>query len=147
MNSCTFFGHRDTKSYQIEKSIIAIITDLITNHDVNNFYVGNNGSYDKAVYKILYELKKSIFPKINIYLVLAYLPKKDEFDLTDYSNSIYPEGIEKVPPRFAIEYRNKFMIENSKYVITYVKRQTGGASKFKELALKKQKTVIEISNL
>ena len=147
MNSCTFFGHRNTSYHQIEKTLFAIITDLITNYNVTNFYVGNNGCYDKAVYKILLELKKNIFPAINIYLVLAYLPKKDEFDTTDYTYSIYPEEIEKVPPRLAIIYRNNYMLDRCNYVITYVKSPVGGASKFKELALKKQKNVIEISNL
>ena len=60
--------------------------------------------------------------------------------------TILPEGIETVPPRFAISYRNKWMIEQSDYVITYVIHSWGGAAQFKELAEKKGKTVIELLN-
>lgn len=37
------------------------------------------------------------------------------------------------------------MIEQSDYVVTYVKYTIGGASKFKELAEKKKKIVINIA--
>ncbi len=37
------------------------------------------------------------------------------------------------------------MIEHSDYVITYVKYNVGGAARFKELAEKKKKTVINIA--
>jgi len=37
------------------------------------------------------------------------------------------------------------MVENSQYVVTYVTRTFGGAAQFKELAIKKGKTVIEIA--
>ena len=37
------------------------------------------------------------------------------------------------------------MIENSSTVITYVTHPTGGAAKFKELAEKKRKTLINIA--
>ena len=41
------------------------------------------------------------------HVVLAYMPEKQrEFDTTDYSETILPDGIETVPKRFAIEYNN-----------------------------------------
>ena len=40
--------------------------------------------------------------------------------------------------------RNKWMIDHSDIVITYVHRSFGGAAKFKELAEKKNKVVIQI---
>ncbi len=49
-----------------------------------------------------------------------------------------------MPFRFGIEYRNKWMIENSDYVVTYVRRSFGGAAKFKALAERKKKNVINI---
>ncbi|MBQ8203233.1 MAG: hypothetical protein IJZ75_03020, partial [Clostridia bacterium] len=56
----------------------------------------------------------------------------------------YPEGIEKAPLKFAIVKRNRWMIEKSDFVITYVNRVIGGAAQFKELSAKKGKTVINI---
>ena len=64
----------------------------------------------------------------------------------DYSDhTILPDGIEDVPPRFAISYRNKWMLEKADYVITYVTHPTGGAALFKTAAQKLGKTVIECS--
>ena len=74
---------------------------------------------------------------------MAYLPKQED-PLCDTDHTLLPEGIESVPPRFAIEYRNKWMIDHSDIVVTYVRRSFGGAAKFKKLAQKKKKTVIEL---
>lgn len=52
---------------------------------------------------------------------------------------VFPEGIELVPKRFAISFRNRFMVEQSDTVIAYVVSPCGGAAKFTDLALKKEK--------
>ena len=77
-------------------------------------------------------------------IVLAYLPTvKSKYD--DFSNTILPEGIETTPKRFAISYRNKWMVKQSDIVVTYVTHNWGGAAQFKALAKKQGKTVIELS--
>ena len=96
------------------------------------------------VRKNLKLLKKS-YPQIDYSVVLAYMPReKKEFDPTDYSDTVFPDGLESVPPQFAISKRNEWMIKNSDYVVTYVRYIVGGAAKFKDLAVRKGKTVIEI---
>lgn len=50
-----------------------------------------------------------------------------------------------VPRRFAIDKRNRWMIDHSDFVITYVSRSFGGAAKFKEIAEKKNRVVINIT--
>ena len=59
-------------------------------------------------------------------------------------NTIYPEGIESVPKRFAISWRNKWMLTESEYVVAYVKHSWGGAAKYYEMAEKKGKNVINL---
>ena len=136
--TCTFFGHKDTPT-QIESKLKSTLLELIENKGVNVFYIGNHGNFDRMATKILKDLK-IIHPHINYTVVLAYLPN------TQYDcETIFPEGIENVPPRFAISYRNRYMVDTSNYVITYVTRSFGGAAQFKELALKKGKNVIELS--
>ena len=137
----TFFGHKDTPK-EIEPTLRATLIDLIENHGATEFYVGNNGSFDSMVRRQLEELSQ-VYP-ITYSVVLAYLPtKKSEYD--DYINTIYPEGIETVPKRFAISYRNKWIVEQSDIVITYVARTYGGAWQFKALAERQGKMVIELS--
>ncbi len=143
MLTCTFFGHRDTPK-ETETVLRATLIDLIENKNVRNFYVGNQGNFDCMVKNILVELKK-IYP-INYAVVLAYLPdKKYEFEEESSTDTVFPEGIEAISRRFAINYRNKWMIERSDYVVTYVKHNVGGAVRFKELAEKKKRTVINLA--
>ncbi len=139
---CTFFGHWDTGE-EIIPDLQKEIINLIENKNVDTFYVGNHGHFDGYAEEILKNLKE-IYPHIKYSVVLAYLPRGDDGDYYDFSNTIYPEGIEKSPLKFAITKRNKWMIEKSDFVITYVKRVIGGAAQFKELAEKKKKIIIEI---
>ncbi len=136
--TCCFFGHRDIDE-NIEPLLMKAIEQLVE-IGVKNFYVGNHGAFDKMVHRVLKRICEEN-PAVKLTVVLAYLPTKE------YENSIYPEGLETVPLRFAISYRNKWMIEKSDYVIVYVKRNFGGASKFYETAKKKGKRVINIAKI
>lgn len=134
---CTFFGHRDCP-FQIESTLKREIINLIENFSVDTFYVGNNGNFDKIVYKTLLSLKHSY--KIKIYVIFAYLPTSRVI----VQDSIYPEGLEKVPPRFAIPWRNKWMVNNSDYVIAFLRHDFGGAAKSVIYVEKKGVKVIRI---
>ncbi|MBR2886165.1 MAG: hypothetical protein IKB93_15475 [Clostridia bacterium] len=135
----TFFGHRDTPK-ETEPALRLTLIDLIENKNATVFYVGNHGKFDVMVRRQLEDLSK-IYP-IKYYIVLAYMPGKN--DKPD-EHSILPEGIETVPRRFAINYRNKWMLGKSDIVVTYVTRKFGGAWKFKQMAEKKRKTTINLS--
>ena len=135
---CTFFGHKETPK-EIEPTLRSTLIDLIDNKNVTVFYVGNNGAFDTMVRFQLEDL--SLTYPITYNVVLAYLPtKKSEYD--DSTNTIYPEGIETAPKRFAISYRNKWMIQQSDIVVTYVTHSFGGAAQFKNTAERKGKTII-----
>ena len=137
----TFFGHRDTPK-EIEPTLRSTLIDLIENKNVNVFYVGNHGNFDAMVRRQLEDLSKT-YP-IKYYVVLAYMPSKnDEPD----EHSILPEGIETVPRRFAINYRNKWMLNKSDIVVTYVTRKFGGAWEFKQMAEKQRKVTIDLNKL
>lgn len=137
----TFFGHKDTPK-EIEPTLRTTLVDLIENHGATEFYVGNNGNFDTMVRRQLEELSQ-VYP-ITYSVVLAYLPtKKNEYE--DHSNTILPEGIETVPKRFAISYRNKWMINQADVVVTYVTHTFGGAWQFKAMAERQGKMVIELS--
>ena len=137
----TFFGHKDTPK-EIEPTLRMTLVDLIENHGATEFYVGNNGNFDTLVRRQLEELSHTY--SITYSVVLAYLPvKKSEYD--DLTNTLLPEGIETIPKRFAISYRNKWMIRQSDVVVTYVTHSFGGAAQFKELAERQGKLAIELS--
>ena len=137
---CTFFGHRDAPE-SVRTLLREVVLDLIEQKGVTQFYVGNQGNYDAMVRSLLAELERSHGIRYDV--VLAYLPQK-AVGLCDIDHTLLPEGIETVPPRFAIEFRNKWIIKHSDVVVTYVTHDLGGAAKFKALALRKKKTVIEL---
>ena len=116
--------------------------DLITNHGVDVFYVGHQGRFDAIVRSILHELREE-YPQINYAVVLAYMPGK-RTALDDYSDTMLPEGIETVLPRFAISWRNNWMLRQSDYVVTYVTHSWGGAAKYATKAREKGKRVINL---
>ena len=139
---CAFFGHKDTPK-EIEPTLRSTLIDLIENKNINVFYVGNNGSFDIMVQRQLEDLYHT-YP-ITYSVVLAYLPtEKNKYD--DLTHTIYPEGLETVPKRFAISWRNKWMIQQSDIVVTYVTHNFGGAAKFKTLAEKSGRAIYSISS-
>lgn len=140
---CTFIGHRNTPNY-IEPILKNTILDLIKNQNVNKFYVGNNGNFDVMVLKILKEFEKTY--NINYSIVLPYYPKNKTLYI-DYSKTILPDGIEKTPPRFGIVRRNKWMIENSNFLICYVTQDITNAYSFIKFAENKSKVIINLARL
>lgn len=143
MSVCTFFGHRDCP-IQIRPKLKSLILSLIEK-GVNEFYVGDKGSFDLMAAAVLREIHKEN-PAIHYAIVLAYLPKEHcSFHHADYTETMYPEGLEKVPLRYAIVWRNKWMLQRSDYVICYAKYTWGGAYKFVELAEKKGKTIYNLA--
>ena len=106
------------------------------------FYVGNQGNFDRLVRSILKEVTTA-YPEVGYAVVLAYMPSaKKRAD--DFSDTLLPDGIEKVPNRFAIPWRNKWMIEHADYVVTYVTRLFGGAAQFSAFAKSKGKIIYDI---
>ena len=139
--TCTFFGHRDCPA-SVKPRLRDVLVDLIKNHSVDTFYVGRQGAYDAMVRSILKELAQ-IYPHIRYAVVLERMPQKRD-DLGDYSDTMLPEGIETVHPRFAISWRNKWMVQQSDYVVTYITHPFGGAAQFAEQANHHKKTVINL---
>ena len=141
IRTACFFGHRDV-THDIRAKLQFIIEQLITEEQINSFYVGHQGQFDSMVYSVLKELKVK-YPHIRYTVVLAYMP--DEHIKEVYGeDTLYPDGLETVPRRFAISKRNDWMIQHSGYAVCYVHKITGGAVKFREKARKKGLLVIGI---
>ncbi len=141
MSTCTFFGHRECYGLDIEK-LRDIISTLIEK-GVDTFYVGHQGSFDGTVYQCLKELR-NVHPHIYVCIVLAYLPGETP-PLMDMSDTMYPpiEGY----PKFAIERRNRWMIDNSNHCVCYINQMWGGAFKFAQMAKRKGLEVINLGTL
>jgi len=142
MPVCTFWGHGDCPDSvrpQIKEAVLTLIE-----HGVHDFFVGCNGNFDRLVRSVLMEL--SLQQKNLRYdVVLAYLDKNASLLYEQGYPTIFPEGIEKIPPRYAISWRNSWMLSKADYAICYVKYTWGGAAQFRKKAIKKGLKIIDLA--
>ena len=138
--TCVFFGHKDAP-VAIYPKLLAVIEELFLEHNVDRFLVGTHGSFDSLSLKALRKLKKK-YPLLVYSVVLAYMPDVNNFQ--DFE-TIFPEGIEVIPKRFAITYRNEWMVRASDVVVCYIDHSWGGASQFVEMATKQGKEIINLA--
>lgn len=137
--TCCFIGHKEPDR-EILPNLIFTILGLVEKEGVDNFYIGNNGWFDRTCFNLVRSLQESE-PHINYNVVLAYYPG----GIVGYEdNTIYPEGLELVPKRFAIKKRKEWMIDNSDYVVCHVKHTHSNAIKFREYAIRKNKKIIDV---
>ena len=140
---CCFAGHSTVyieDLEQISEIVSSEITNLIENHNVNTFYNGGKGTFDNLCAECVANIRQ-YYKTIESYLILAYMPKNDGFNSTLYDGTIYPE-LETVPPKFAIIRRNEWIIDNSNFLIAYVKNQYGGAYRTLKYAQRKKHIII-----
>ena len=138
---CTFFGHREC--YALDAEVLRrAIEDLIA-QGVTEFLVGHQGQFDAMVRKSLRSLREQ-YPHIRYSVVLAYFPtEKSLWEMTD---TMYPEGLEGVHPKFAVEWRNRYLVDSADLCLCYINRTFGGAHKFSQLAKKKGLTVLNLGS-
>lgn len=125
--TCFFIGHRDPPSC-IQRKLNDAVEQHITSYGVTDFFVGNYGGFDHMAAHAVREAKLR-HPAVKLYLLLAYLPTQGRIALDGFDGTLYPEGMERVPPKLAILQCNRRMIQESAYLIAYVTHSWGGASK------------------
>ena len=138
--TCTFFGHKDAPD-AIYPKLLKVIEELFLERNVDRFLVGTHGIFDSLALKALRELKKK-YPLLVYGVVLAYMPDANHYQEFE---TVFPEGIEVVPKRFAITYRNEWMVRASDVVVCYIDHSWGGASQFVEMATKQGKEIINLA--
>ena len=139
---CTFFGHSECPE-NMKNAVLETVENLIRENDVKEFLVGDKGRFDRIVLDVLRDVKRK-HPDVCYSVVLSSL--QDKADL-DYTETVFPEGIEVSPPRFAISWRNRWMVKQADCVVAYVCHTWGGAAKFVEYAIRQKKKVINLGSM
>ncbi len=139
---CTFLGHREC--YGLEAGVLEGEIEKLILAGADTFYVGHQGDFDRMVLGCLAKLCDR-YPHISYAVVLAYLPTEGGGDAY-HGCTIYPEGMESVLPRFAIEKRNKWMIDRADCCLCYITHKWGGAYKFVMRAKKKGLILINLGD-
>lgn len=145
---CSFFGHSNIYGKNLEKEIKAEVINCV-NNGIYNFMLGGYGEFDLLCARVVRELKKE-YSQIKSYLILAYLDKKyDDYDKQyikqNFDDLIYPP-LESVPKRLAILRRNKWIVDNSEFIIFYVTHLWGGAGKVFDYANKHNKNFVNLNS-
>lgn len=133
MYKCFFIGHRFVPE-KIEPLLCQAIHKHITEYGVTEFYVGHYGKFDHMVIRALRKMKE-LHPQIKNFLLLAYHPTVQPIKKPKgFESTLFIEGQESVPPRFAIARLNRQMIKEADYLISYVQYITDGSYKLLEYA-------------
>lgn len=129
-------GNRHTPS-SITDQLTEAVKRHITEYGVTTFTVGRYGNFDSLVTGVLRDLKKQ-YTNIKLYLLAPYaLTQKTDVPI-DFDGTFFPEGLEKVPLRYAIVQANKYMVQHSNYLITYC-HHVGNTRNIVEYAQRREK--------
>ena len=145
----TFCGHSDyNETKEDERKILDFLTKNVGNAPAE-LYLGGYGAFDLFAHKCgkIYQKEHSNVKLIFItpYITVSY-QKNHLKNLEDmYDDIIYPQ-LENVPPKFAISYRNKWMIEKSDYVVACIDHSFGGAFTTYKYAKKCNKPILNLTN-
>ena len=142
-----FCGHSEYReNKEDEKRIIEVIKSKIDDRPCD-FFLGEYGNFDKFCYNIAKKIKEE---KTNVKLVFVtpyieeiYIKKRTEgknrFDMI-----LYPE-LEKIPYRYAITHRNRWIVQRAELIIAFVNRKYGGAYAMYKYAKRIGKEVYNIA--
>lgn len=143
--TCALFGHHNA-SDSITAPLNAMLEYLIETEHIEKFLVGNQGNFDRIAFRVL---TQAVIPKyfwVEYRVILAYMPSVRPPDpIYHPEETLYPEGLESVPPRFAISHRNRWMVDQSDIVLAYCRYSTGGTSSIVDYAKKKGKQVMYLN--
>ena len=144
----SFFGHADfSKEDWHEGAIWEILEKTVGNGPADIFF-GGYGGFDHFAFSCCKRYKAS-HPEICLLFVTPYIPTHYQSAVlrqSEYDGTIYPE-IEGKPPRFAIYYRNRWMVERSDFIVFYVSHNWGGANTAYQYAQKRKRALCNLADL
>ena len=145
----TFTGHADfVGTKKLEEKILAFLEETVGNSTAELF-LGGYGGFDQFAFECCKKYKENhrniSLVLVTPYITIEYQRNHLEYAKTRYDSIIYPE-IEDKPKRFAIVYRNKYMVEMADYIVAYVSHGWGGAYSMYNYAKRKGKTIINLAD-
>lgn len=145
--SCFFIGHRDAPD-DVYPTLVAEVQRHIVELDVREFIVGKYGAFDHLAAKAVREMKEK-YPQVSLTLLLPYHPAERPVQKPEgYDSTYYPDGMERVPRRFAIVRANRYMVAHVDYLIAYVWHTASNARELVEYAQRRQgKGLIQVTVL
>lgn len=135
--TCFFVGHRDAPS-SLAPELAVLVERHITEYGVREFTVGRYGRFDYLAAQAVGEMKKRYSDVRLVYLRPYHLAERPIETPKGFDSSFYPFVGEKVPKPFAIVRANRYMVDNSDFLIAYAQRP-GNAHELVEYAQRREK--------
>ena len=147
MPTCFFIGHR-TAPPDILPRLIAAVERHITEYGVTEFIVGSHGDFDRLAAQAVRNVKKR-HPEVTLTRLLAYYRTDRPEELSPgFDGSLFPDGLESVPKRFAIVQANRWMVHHCDCLIAYDRGYPGNTQAIVKLARAREKEgLMRVENL
>ena len=145
--SCFFIGHREADERLLPR-LELIIDRLISEENVRYFYVGGYGGFDRVSAAAVKRAKQK-YPDITLMLVLPYHPAERAVPTPNgFDGTYHPEGLENAPRRYAIVRTNQIMVDDSDWLVCYVRHGASNSRNLLEYAKRREaKELIQIINI
>ena len=145
----TFCGHAQFPiAEEYEQKLLAFLEEKIGDNPAD-FYLGGYGAFDNFAYDCCKKYKKS-HPNVSLILITPYMSVEYQRNHLEYQKKQYDEilcpEIEDKPLKFAISYRNKWMVEQADYLICGISHDWGGAYKTYQHAKRKNKPIWNLTD-
>ena len=147
---CTFAGHREVYQANISEMLDEAISKIINTDDSFRFLVGGMGEFDGMCSSAVRRAKRK-YPntEIRLELVLPYLTQELNdnklYYETSFDDVVIPIELAGVHYKSAITKRNRWMVEQSDWLIAFVYRDFGGAYTTLHYAEKKGLQIINLA--
>ena len=141
----TFCGHAQFRTTEQCERELLTFPETHVGDSPAQMYLGGYGEFDSFALRCCRKYRET-HPQIKLVLVSPYLSDSYQRNhLCDsesrYDEILYP-AIEDKPLRFAIVYRNQYMVQQADWVVTYVTHGWGGAYRTYRYALQKAKQIL-----
>ncbi|MBQ9117071.1 MAG: hypothetical protein IJY04_08595 [Clostridia bacterium] len=111
-------------------------------------YLGGYGDFDSFAYNCCKKYKQThpdtLLVFVTPYITVEYQRSTLDYQKLRYDTIIYPE-IENRPLKFAITYRNKWMVDKADFLICAIEHEYGGAYKTYRYAKTQKKQIFNIT--
>ena len=147
LKTCFFIGHHDA-SEKILPALTAAVERHVIDFGVTDFVVGHYGGFDQMAARVV-KAEKERHPLVTLTLLLPYHPADRPIPVPDgFDSTFYPPGMETTPKKLAIIRANRYMVELSSHLISYVWHAASNSREILEFAQRREKRgLIHVENL
>ena len=133
MSMCFMAGHADAPMELLPR-IVEQAQQLVERWGVTRFLVGHYGNFDRLAVQAIKQLKIA-YPQIKLILLLPYYSANQTMEISnEFDETIYPEGLETVPYRYAIVKANRWAVAAADHMMVHQHYSVGNTFRLMKYA-------------